>query len=78
MRFDSAIGKSKEVRKMYEELAHACEREEMKLYRMARRAQAHGCSSALVHDIREEAHRLSWHNPEDLVNVFCYWKYAFC
>lgn len=45
----------KEFRKLREELAHRSEREAMKLWRLARRAQAKGCSAKLVQAIGEEA-----------------------
>lgn len=68
----------KELRSMRRHLEEIAENEATKLYRMARRALAHGCNLELVHEIREEAHQL--HNtgyPERLLDPFITWKYAF-
>lgn len=68
----------KELRNLRQQLIEMCEAEATKLYRMARRALAHGCNLELVNEIREEAHQL--HNtgyPERLLDPFITWKYAF-
>ena len=65
------------------ELEDMVEREAMRLFRLARRAEAKGCSAKLVNDIREEAFALDINYksyPERLLdwrtkNIL---KYAFC
>lgn len=59
------------------ELEHIQRDESMRLYRLARRAAAHGCSSALVEDIRNEGRKIASMNCEDLLNPFMFWKFAF-
>ena len=65
------------------ELKEMAEREAIKVWRMARRARAKGCSAKLVNEIGEEGHRLySTYTayPERLLdnNAKHKLKYAFC
>ena len=48
----------KRLEQMKAELEVMAEREAIKLWRIARRAQKHGCSNELVQAIREEANWL--------------------
>lgn len=57
-----------------EDIQHS---EQLKLFRMARRAAAHGCSEGLVSAIRSEAWKLCRMNPEDLLYPFTRWEFAF-
>lgn len=52
-------------------------KEAYKIYRLARRAAAHGCNERLVMEIREEGCRLCRMAPEQLLWPFETWKYAF-
>lgn len=66
-----------EIRNRLKEIAEA---EATRLFRMARRAQAHGCKAETVAAIREEAHQLHITGyPERLVSwdTHYYFKYAF-
>lgn len=74
---------TKRLNDIHDELRTMSEREAMKVWRMARRAEKKGCSEKLVNDIREEGCAL--YNeyktyPERLLD----WraknrlKYAFC
>ena len=45
----------KKLRKIREQLVEIAEQEATKLFRLARRAEAHGCSNEMVGAIREEA-----------------------
>ena len=47
----------KELQEIRNRLKEKAEREAIKLWRLARKAEKHGCSSKLVREIREEA---SW------------------
>lgn len=69
---------TKEIREIRARLEEISEKEAMKLYRMARRLQKHGGSSETVAKIREEANELHMnHYPENLMNPFKVWKFAF-
>lgn len=68
---------NKRLRTVYYELEDIAKREQMKLFRMARRAQAHGCARELVADIRNEAWGLTNCRIGDLLNPFRVYKYAF-
>lgn len=68
---------------IYWQLKEIAEKEAMKVWRMARRAEAKGCSQKLVNEIRNEGHAL--YNeytayPERLLdnNAKSKLKYAFC
>ena len=72
----------KELKEIRNKLKEKAEREATKLWRMARKAQQHGCSSKLVHEIREEAnwlHGTATAYPDRLIHwEFEYkYKYAF-
>lgn len=69
---------TKEIREIRARLEEISEKEAMKLYRMARRLQKKGGSSETVAKIREEANELHMnHYPENLMNPFKIWKFAF-
>lgn len=69
---------TKEIIEIRARLEEISEKEAMKLYRMARRLQKHGGSSETVEKIREEANELHMnHYPENLMNPFKVWKFAF-
>lgn len=68
----------KELNDIKARLVEIANCEAMKLYRMARKLQAHGGSIETVSAIREEANRLyNTGYPERLLNNFTLWKYAF-
>ena len=65
---------------MINQLNIIAEREAMKVWRMARRAEKRGVSPEVVNEIREEGHIL--YNtmtayPERLLETTRVWKYAF-
>lgn len=53
------------------------DQESIRLFRMARRAAAHGCSERMVTMIREEAWHLRRMAPDGLLNPFQRWEFAF-
>lgn len=66
-----------EINRKLEEIMEA---EATKLYRLAWRAERHGCSRELINEIREEArllHRVGGMRTEFILDPFRYWKYAF-
>lgn len=68
---------------IYNELSELAEREAVKVWRMARRAEAKGCSAMLVNEIREEGHKLDTSyktNPGWFLDwrTKSFLKYAFC
>lgn len=68
----------KKLRKIREELEEIAEQEATKLFRLAWRAKAHGCSNETVEAIRNEARELHMTGyPERLLDPFKTWKYAF-
>ena len=67
-----------DIRELLEQARDITKKEAMVLYRMARRAEAHGCSTDLVEAIREEARFLdNSHYPQFLFNPFEVWHFAF-
>ena len=67
----------KRLVEIMEELEGIRDREAIRLWRLSRRAAAHGCSMALCVRIREEGWRIQKMNPEDLLNPFHRWDFAF-
>lgn len=68
----------RKLRKIRDELEGIAEQEATKLYRLAWRAKAHGCSNETVEAIRTEARELHMTGyPERLLDPFKTWKYAF-
>ena len=60
---------------IYYELEEIAEKEAINLWRLARKAQAHGCSEKLVNEIREEGwvlHHMR-NNPERMLD----WKFKY-
>lgn len=68
------VKKLREIREQLEEIA---EQEATKLFRLARRAETHGCSNEMVAAIREEARELYMNGPERLLDPCKIWKFAF-
>lgn len=74
---------TKRLNEMHYELKAMAEKEAYKVWRMARRAEAKGCSAKLVNEIRNEGSEL-YNNygtyPERLLdwNTKSNLKYAFC
>ena len=63
---------------MRNQLCERADREAAKLFRLAWRAQAHGCRPKTVEQIREEARELHMTGyPERLLDPFRKWKFAF-
>lgn len=68
----------KELTRIRERLKEIAENEATKLFRLARRAKAHGCSNETIEEIRNEARELHMTGyPERLLDPFRTWKYAF-
>lgn len=72
----------REIKRMREELKHKAEREAMKLWRLARRAEKHGVAAEIVRTIRDEAdycHRTLTAYPERVLSWRIEYdtKYAF-
>lgn len=66
----------KRVNEIRDELKEMAEKEAMRLWRLARKAEKKGCSTALVREIREEA---SWLHREATVyqeRIIC-WKFEY-
>lgn len=68
---------SKQLRTLYYELEDMAKVEQLRLFRLARRAKAHGCSRELVAEIRDEAWSLTSCRVGELLNPFHLYKYAF-
>lgn len=66
-RFDEIINELDDIRN----------REAIRLWRLARRAAAHGCSDVLVSEIREEGWKVWRIDVGDLLNPFIVWRWAF-
>lgn len=62
---------------IYVELEEIQDQEATRLWRLARRAIAHGCSERLCIQIRNEGWAVKRMNPEDLLNPFLVWRWAF-
>lgn len=67
----------KRINEIRNELRIIAEKEATKIYRLARKAKQHGCTERLVMMIQEEGHQLNRMNPEDIMNPFIFWQYAF-
>lgn len=68
----------KKLRKIREQLEEIAEQEATKLFRLARRAKAHGCSNETVEAIRNEAWELYMTGyPERLLDSCKVWRFAF-
>lgn len=68
----------KKLRKIREQLVEIAEQEATKLFRLARRAETHGCSNETVEAIREEARELYMTGyTEGLLDPCKIWKFAF-
>lgn len=59
------------------ELEQIREREAIKLWRLSRRAAAHGCSEALCTRIRLEGWVVQKCHPEELLSPFTSFEFAF-
>ena len=70
--------KRPDIRALNDALAEKCEQEATKLYRLARKMSAKGCSPQNVQKCREEANALHMNNfPWQILNPFTVWSYAF-
>ena len=68
----------KKLRRIREQLVEIAEQEATKLYRLAWRAKAHGCSNETVEAIRHEARELHMTGyPERLLDPCKVWRFAF-
>lgn len=65
------------LEEIYREVEEIRDREATKLFRLSRKAVAHGCSVGLCVRIRNEAWKVYHANPEDLLNPFLKWEFAF-
>lgn len=68
------------IDRLYEiasELEDIRSREAVRLWRLARRAAAHGCSESLVSEIREEGWKVWRIDVGDLLDPFIEWRWAF-
>lgn len=69
------VRRLREIREQLEEIA---EQEATKLFRLARRAEVHGCSNETVETIREEARELYRTGyTERLLDPCKVWRFAF-
>ena len=66
----------KELKEIRNRLKEKAEREATKLWRMARNAEKHGCSSKLVHEIREEANWL-YDTATAYQDRLIFWEYEY-
>lgn len=70
----------KRLQRIREELQEMAEKEAIKLWRVARNAQKHGCSEKTVQAIREEAnwlHTTGADNPDRLIEWEFEYKFKF-
>lgn len=68
----------KKLRKIREQLEEITEQEATKLFRLTRRAKAHGCSNETVEAIRNEARELYMTGYlERLLDPCKVWRFAF-
>lgn len=67
----------KRLDEMYAELEEMRDREAIKLFRLSRKAAERGCSLALCVRIREEGWCVQRIQPEQLLNPFLKWEFAF-
>lgn len=65
------------LRQIYWELVQIRDREATRLWRLARKAAEHGCSDRLCVAIRAEGWKVQKMQPEQLLDPFNEWKYAF-
>lgn len=63
----------KEIRRNLTEIARV---ESMKLFRLAKRAEKHGCSEKLVAEIREEA-RWIWNIGDSSPEMLLSWEFKY-
>lgn len=69
---------NKELKSMRNQLTEMAEREATKLFRLAWRMTAHGCSKESIEKCRSEARELHMTGyPERLLDPFKTWEYAF-
>lgn len=64
---------NKELREITQRLKEMAQKEAYKLWRLARKAQRHGCSAKLVEAIREEGTRL-YNEMQTYPDRLVYWK----
>lgn len=64
---------NKELRAITDRLKEMAEREAIRLWRLARTAEKHGCSVELIHEIRKEANWL-YSNATTYPDRLIYWK----
>lgn len=73
------MNKRRIIERVRDELMQIAFKEHYRLFRMARKAREHGCSPALVDDIKQEAwamYRCYMSKPEQLLDPFASYKYA--
>lgn len=69
---------NKELQEIRNQLKERAEQEATKLFRLAWRMSAHGCSEINIEKCRSEARELHMTGyPERLIDPFKEWKYAF-
>lgn len=69
-----------DVSAIHSALEELAENEATRLYRLAWRMKAHGCSADSIEKCRDEAralHRVGGMNLWDILNPFVRWEYAF-
>ena len=67
-----------DLAKIRSDLCQIAEAESTRLYRLAWRMKAHGCSEESIRECREEARELHMTGyPERLISGDRVWKYAF-
>ena len=62
---------------IYREVEQIRDREAIRLWRLARKAAAHGCSEEFCSRIRNEGWRVKQMYPDHLINPFNDWEFAF-
>ena len=67
----------KRLKEITRQLEQIQDREAVRLWRLARKAMAHGCSERLCIQICNEGWAVKRMNPEDLLNPFLMWRWAF-
>lgn len=68
---------NKELKAIRYQLTEISEAMSNKLYRLAWRMQAHGCSQDSIKKCREEATALHTGEVEQIIDPFKVWEYAF-
>ena len=66
----------KQLREIRRNLTDIARVESMKLFRLARRAEKHGCSEKLVAEIREEA-RCIWNTGDAAPERLLSWEFEY-